>query len=80
MFAQANKEIPCLGTTHADYFHGPIPVTRMITEEEIKENYEKNTGKIVVERLAGLDPLEMPEFWSWVMGFSPEEDLPGRQS
>ena len=60
MFAQANREIPCLGTTHADHFFGPIPVTRMITEEEIAENYEKNTGKLVVERFANLDPMEMP--------------------
>ena len=60
MFAQANREIPCLGTTHADHFYGPVPVTRMITEIEIAENYEKNTGKVVVERFANLDPMEMP--------------------
>ncbi len=60
MFAQADREIPCLGTTHADHFHGPIPVTRMITEEEIKEGYEKNTGKLVVERCKEIDPMEMP--------------------
>lgn len=60
MFAQANKEIPCLGTTHADHFYGPVPVTRMITDEEIAENYEKNTGKVVVERFAELDPMKMP--------------------
>jgi L-ribulose-5-phosphate 4-epimerase len=60
MFAQANKEIPCLGTTHADHFYGSVPVTRMMTEEEIEENYEKNTGKVVIERFADLDPVEMP--------------------
>jgi len=60
MFAQANREIPCLGTTHADHFCGPVPVTRMITEEEIAEDYEKNTGKVVAERFAKIDPMEMP--------------------
>jgi L-ribulose-5-phosphate 4-epimerase len=60
MFAQANKEIPCLGTTHADHFYGAVPVTRMITEEEIAENYETNTGKVVVERFTDRDPMEMP--------------------
>jgi L-ribulose-5-phosphate 4-epimerase len=60
MFAQANREIPCLGTTHADHFHGTIPITRMITEEEIEENYEKNTGKVVVERFSDLEPMEIP--------------------
>ena len=60
MFAQANKEIPCLGTTHADHFYGPVPVTRIITKEEIAENYERNTGRVVVERFTDLDPMEMP--------------------
>jgi L-ribulose-5-phosphate 4-epimerase len=60
VFAQANKEIPCLGTTHADYFCGPVPVTRMMTDQEIAEDYEKNTGKVVVERFEDLDPLGMP--------------------
>jgi L-ribulose-5-phosphate 4-epimerase len=60
MFAQANREIPCLGTTHADHFHGTIPITRMITEEEVEENYEKNTGTVVVERFSDLDPMEIP--------------------
>jgi len=60
MFAQANREIPCLGTTHADHFYGPVPVTRMITEEEVAENYEKNTGKVVVERFTHGDPMEIP--------------------
>jgi L-ribulose-5-phosphate 4-epimerase len=60
MFAQANKEIPCLGTTHADHFYGPVPITRMMTDEEIAEDYEKNTGKVVIERFSDLDPVEMP--------------------
>jgi L-ribulose-5-phosphate 4-epimerase len=78
MFAQANREIPCLGTTHADHFYGPVPVTRMIAEEEIKEAYEKNTGKLVVERFATIDPMAMPAVlvaghgvFTW--GRSPEE-------
>jgi len=60
MFAQAKREIPCFGTTHADHFHGPVPVTRLLVEAEIAEAYEKNTGKIIVERFAGLDPLALP--------------------
>jgi len=60
MFAQANREIPCLGTTHADYFNGPVPVTRMLTEKEITEGYEKNTGLVVTEQLSDRDPMEMP--------------------
>ena len=60
MFAQALKEIPCLGTTHADYFNGQIPLTRMITEREVKEDYEGNTGMVIVERFFDLEPMEMP--------------------
>lgn len=60
IFAQAAMEIPCLGTTHADYFHGPIPVTRYLSQKEVREDYEGNTGKVIIERLAGLNPLEMP--------------------
>ncbi|MGD8535890.1 MAG: L-ribulose-5-phosphate 4-epimerase AraD [Candidatus Aminicenantes bacterium] len=60
MFAQANKEIPCLGTTHADYFHGPIPVTRLIRKKEVETDYEVNTGKVIIERFSDLDPHEMP--------------------
>jgi len=59
-FAQARREIPCLGTTHADLFHGAVPLTRLLAESEVAEDYERNTGKIIVERLAGLDPLEHP--------------------
>jgi L-ribulose-5-phosphate 4-epimerase len=59
-FAQARREIPCLGTTHADHFNGPVPVTRLLRPKEVKEDYEGNTGKIIVERFRGLDPLETP--------------------
>jgi L-ribulose-5-phosphate 4-epimerase len=59
-WAQACREIPCLGTTHADYFYGPVPVTELMTADEIKSNYELNTGKVIVRRFANLDPLEMP--------------------
>ena len=59
-FAQAGREIPCLGTTHADYFHGPVPVTRDMTAEEIRGEYEWETGRVIAERFAGLDPLHVP--------------------
>lgn len=59
-FAQARREIPCLGTTHADHFFGPVPVTRPLTAEEVESAYEANTGRVIVERLAGIDPLAMP--------------------
>ena len=60
MFAQACREIPCLGTTHADQFCGPIPVTRALTPEEVRGGYEVHTGRAIVERFAGLSPLDMP--------------------
>ena len=60
MWAQACREIPCFGTTHADFFYGPIPVTKVMTGNEIKSNYELNTGKVIVRRFAGLDPMQMP--------------------
>jgi L-ribulose-5-phosphate 4-epimerase len=60
MFAQARREIPCLGTTHADQFHGPVPLTRLLVEAEVAEDYERNTGKTIVERFAGVDPLGLP--------------------
>jgi len=59
-FCQARREISCLGTTHADHFYGPIPVTRPLTAEEVEEAYEANTGRVIVERFAGLDPVAMP--------------------
>ena len=59
-WAQAGRAIPCLGTTHADYFHGPIPVTGALRPAEIKNDYELNTGHAIVRALAGQDPLAMP--------------------
>ena len=59
-FAQAGCPIPCLGTTHADFFHGEVPVTRDLTEAEIAAAYEWETGQVIVERFAGLDPVAMP--------------------
>ena len=60
MFAQAEKEVPCFGTTHADLFHGPVPLTRLLVEGEVAEGYERNTGKVIVERFTGVEPLEVP--------------------
>ncbi len=60
MWAQGCKEIPCFGTTHADHFYGPIPVTPVMTQEEVKDGYERNTGKVIVERFEGLSPNDMP--------------------
>ncbi len=59
-WSQAGSEIPVLGTTHADYFDGPVPCTRAMTPEEIRHDYEANTGRVVVERLRGIDPLARP--------------------
>lgn len=60
MFAQACKGIPCFGTTHADHFQGTIPVTRSMTEDEVNTDYELNTGKVIIERFAKIDPCSMP--------------------
>lgn len=59
-FAQACRPIPCLGTTHADLFYGEVPVTRALTEEEVKAGYEINTGRVIVERFAKLDRSHAP--------------------
>jgi L-ribulose-5-phosphate 4-epimerase len=59
-WAQAEREIPCLGTTHADYFYGPIPVTAPMTDNDIQGNYELNTGMAIIRRFAGLDPMKIP--------------------
>jgi L-ribulose-5-phosphate 4-epimerase len=53
-------DIPCLGTTHCDYFHGPVPVTRGMTPAEVGGDYEWETGRVIVERFAGIDPLDDP--------------------
>ena len=59
-FAQAHREIPALGTTHADHFYGSIPCTPDMTDGEIATDYEKNTGVVIVRRFAGLDPMQIP--------------------
>ena len=61
-WAQAGRDIPCYGTTHADYFYGPVPCARQLTQAEIDEDYEKNTGAVIVEtfRRRGLDPMHLP--------------------
>jgi L-ribulose-5-phosphate 4-epimerase len=59
-WAQSQREIPCFGTTHADYFHGPVPVTKPLTPAQIRCDYEANTGHAIVRRLAKLDPLCVP--------------------
>ena len=60
VWAQAGREIPCLGTTHADYFRGAVPVTEPMPADEIRSAYELNTGKAIVRRFAHLDPEEFP--------------------
>jgi L-ribulose-5-phosphate 4-epimerase len=59
-WAQAGREIPCLGTTHADYFHGSIPITAPMADDAVAGEYEANTGTAIVERFASLDPARMP--------------------
>lgn len=61
-WAQAGMDIPCFGTTHADYFHGPIPCTRSLTPEEVDEDYERNTGKVIIETLTErkINPVHTP--------------------
>ncbi len=81
-WAQARREIPCLGTTHADHFHGPVPVTRLLTDEEIAADYELNTGRVIVERFTegGIDPSEVPacldaDHGPFAWGATPEEAI-----
>lgn len=61
-FAQAGMDIPALGTTHADYFYGHIPCTRELTKEEVRDSYEKNTGKVIVECIKArkIDAISTP--------------------
>jgi L-ribulose-5-phosphate 4-epimerase len=59
-FAQAGRSLPPYGTTHADYFHGDVPCTRALTEDEIAVAYEKNTGLVIAEAFAALDPAAVP--------------------
>ena len=60
IWAQANRAIPVLGTTHADYFDGPIPATRRLTEDEIEGDYVRNTGAVIAECFGNRDPLSVP--------------------
>ena len=79
-WAQAGRSIPPLGTTHADYFYGTIPCTRVMTEHEIKGDYELETGNVIVETFKDLNPNEIPSVlvhshapFSW--GIDPEDAL-----
>ncbi|MCI8622446.1 MAG: L-ribulose-5-phosphate 4-epimerase [Provencibacterium sp.] len=60
IFAQCGRGIPAMGTTHADYFYGEIPCTRKLSAEEIAGDYEAETGRVIVERFAGLSPNDIP--------------------
>jgi len=60
VWAQSGRGIPAMGTTHADYFNGTIPVTRKLRDDEIKDGYVLNTGKVIVEALGNNDPLSVP--------------------
>ena len=59
-WAQARRAIPCFGTTHADYFHGPIPVTEVLAENEIVGEYEANTGAAIIRTFENLDAMSIP--------------------
>jgi L-ribulose-5-phosphate 4-epimerase len=59
VWAQAGMGIPAIGTTHADYFYGEVPCTRELTQNEIEDAYERNTGRVIVETFAGRDPDQM---------------------
>ena len=59
-FAQAGRDIPAMGTTHGDYFYGDIPCTRLMTPDEIAGEYEKETGKVIIETFNGVDPMSIP--------------------
>ncbi|MFB3903068.1 MAG: L-ribulose-5-phosphate 4-epimerase AraD [Acidobacteriota bacterium] len=59
-WAQAKREIPCYGTTHADYFYGPVPCTELMRAEEIDHDYEAQTGHVIVRRFSGLSPERTP--------------------
>jgi L-ribulose-5-phosphate 4-epimerase len=59
-WAQGCADVPALGTTHADYFHGAVPCTRELRRREIESDYEANTGHVIVETFKGRDPLDCP--------------------
>jgi len=60
IFAEAGREIPAMGTTQADYFYGAVPCTRKMTDAEIQGEYEKETGKVIVETFDNIDPMTIP--------------------
>ena len=77
-WAQAQRQIPCLGTTHADHFHGPVPLTRQLKPEEIASDYEHNTGKVIIEYLSAeeanpeqVPAVLVPQHGPFVWGNSP---------
>jgi len=77
-WAQAGRDIPPLGTTHADHYYGEVPCTRKLSDDEINNEYEVNTGKVILERLENIDPLAVPSVlvnchgpFCW--GLDPEE-------
>lgn len=77
-FAQAGRNIPALGTTHADYFYGKIPCTRHMQKQEIQGAYEAETGKVIVETFKDINPLDVPavlvrEHGPFTWGKTPEE-------
>ena len=80
-WAQAGEDIPCFGTTHADYFYGSIPCVRHLTQGELEEDYEKNTGKIVVEtfRERCIEPTAVPAVICASHGPSPGARTPPRR-
>ena len=59
-WAQAGRAIPAFGTTHADYFHGPVPCSRPLTKAEVDSEYEANTGKVIIETIGAANPMEIP--------------------
>ncbi len=59
-WAQTGLDLPCLGTTHADYFHGPVPCTESLTPEQVKGEYERETGEAIIRRFNGLNPVYTP--------------------
>lgn len=59
-WAQARRGVPCYGTTHADTFFGPVPCTRPLTPDEIRNDYEAHTASVIVDRFCELDPLQVP--------------------
>jgi L-ribulose-5-phosphate 4-epimerase len=76
-WAQAEKSIPAMGTTHADHFYGTVPCTRVLTQDEVNTNYEHNTGLVIIEAFENIDPLSIPSVlvanhgpFSW--GLNPE--------